>query len=83
MALGDSFATSGPSRAAISDTWSRRRITSYVTDDAASKALNDLRPNYYDPARPPAASKATVPGVGLDGRTVTLDMIAVVPTDSP
>jgi enamine deaminase RidA (YjgF/YER057c/UK114 family) len=55
------------------------KATYYVSDDDASKALNDLRPKYYDPARPPAASKATVPGVGLDGCSVTLDMIAVVP----
>jgi enamine deaminase RidA (YjgF/YER057c/UK114 family) len=55
------------------------KATYYISDDDASKALNTLRPKYYDPARPPAASKAIVPGVGLEGRTVTLDMIAVVP----
>jgi hypothetical protein len=27
--------------------------------------------------RPPAASKAMVAGTGLEGRTITLDMIAV------
>jgi enamine deaminase RidA (YjgF/YER057c/UK114 family) len=53
------------------------KATYYVSDDEASRALNDLRPRYYDPTRPPAASKATVPGVGAAGRTVTLDMIAV------
>lgn len=55
------------------------KATYYVSDASASTALNELRPRYYDPARPPAASKATVPGVGPEGRTVTLDMIAVVP----
>ena len=53
------------------------KATYYVTDDDASRALNDLRPRYYDPARPPAASKAIVAGVGSAGRTLTLDMIAV------
>ena len=44
--------------------------------DEASKALNELRPRYYDPRTPPAASKAVVKDVGLEGRTITLDMIA-------
>lgn len=57
------------------------KATYYVSDDSTSKALNELRPRYFDPARPPAASKAGVPGVGLEGRTITLDMIAVVPGD--
>jgi len=53
------------------------KATYYVSDDEASRALNDLRPRYYDPARPPAASKATAAGVGAEGRSVTVDMIAV------
>jgi enamine deaminase RidA (YjgF/YER057c/UK114 family) len=53
------------------------KATYYVSDSAASRALNDLRPRHFDPQRPPAASKAFVAGVGLAGRTVTLDMIAV------
>lgn len=52
------------------------KATYYVTDDDASRALNELRPRYFDPARSPAASKATVAGVGEEGRTVTVDMIA-------
>ena len=31
------------------------KATYYVTDDDASKALNELRPRYCDPQRPPAA----------------------------
>jgi enamine deaminase RidA (YjgF/YER057c/UK114 family) len=54
------------------------KATYYVSDDEASRALNELRPRYYDAARPPAASKATVSGVGLVGRTVALDIIAAV-----
>jgi enamine deaminase RidA (YjgF/YER057c/UK114 family) len=53
------------------------KATYYVSDDESSRALNNLRPNYYDAERPPAASKALVRGVGRPKRTVTLDMIAV------
>jgi enamine deaminase RidA (YjgF/YER057c/UK114 family) len=53
------------------------KATYYVTDDASSQLLNDLRPDYYEDGRAPAASKAMVPGTGFDGRTITMDMIAV------
>jgi enamine deaminase RidA (YjgF/YER057c/UK114 family) len=53
------------------------KATYYVSDDDASKKLNELRPRYYDPRRPPAASKAPVAGVGRAGRSITIDMIAV------
>ena len=53
------------------------KATYYVSDDNASQQLNALRPQYYDPARPPAASKAAVHGTGRSGTSVTVDMIAV------
>lgn len=53
------------------------KATYYVATDDASRKLNELRPRYFDPKRPPAASKAMVPGVGVEGRGFTLDMIAV------
>ncbi|MCL4207246.1 MAG: RidA family protein [Pirellulaceae bacterium] len=53
------------------------KATYYVSDDDASTKLNDLRPEFYDPQRPPAASKATVHGVGVADRTLGIDMIAV------
>jgi len=53
------------------------KATYYVTDDDASRKLNELRPKYYDPKSPPAASKAQVRGSGRLDRTITLDMIAV------
>jgi enamine deaminase RidA (YjgF/YER057c/UK114 family) len=59
------------------------KATYYVATDETSRALNELRPKYYDPSRPPAASKAMVAGVGSDGRSVTLDMIAVPAGDRP
>ena len=59
------------------------KATYYVSDDDASKQLNVLRPKFYDPLRPPAASKAMVNGVGTKDRSVSIDMIGiVVPTAS-
>jgi enamine deaminase RidA (YjgF/YER057c/UK114 family) len=54
------------------------KATYYVADEDTSRALNSLRPGYYDPKRPPAASKASVTGTGRKGSRVTLDMLAVV-----
>jgi len=51
--------------------------TYYTSADNASHALNKVRPEFFDPARPPAASKVMVHGVGQAGRTITIDMIAV------
>jgi enamine deaminase RidA (YjgF/YER057c/UK114 family) len=53
------------------------KATYYVSDDDASTKLNELRPEFYDPQRPPAASKCTVHGVGAVDRTLGIDMIAV------
>jgi enamine deaminase RidA (YjgF/YER057c/UK114 family) len=53
------------------------KATYYVSTEEASTKLNEIRPSYYDPKRPPAASKAIVAGTGKAGRTITLDMIAV------
>lgn len=53
--------------------------TYYVTDDETTRKFGELRLKQYDPRRPPAASKAQVSGVGFAGKTITLDMIAVVP----
>lgn len=55
------------------------KATYYVTDDETTRKLGELRLKQYDPRRPPAASKAQVNGVGFAGKTMTLDMIAVVP----
>jgi enamine deaminase RidA (YjgF/YER057c/UK114 family) len=57
------------------------KATYYVSTEDASRKLNELRPKFYDPKRPPAASKAFVPGVGVEGRSVVIDMIAVRPRD--
>lgn len=51
------------------------KATYYVATDDVSQTLNNVRPEFYDHARPPAASKAKVSGTGRAGRTITLDMI--------
>ena len=53
------------------------KATYYVGDDTVSRQLNEIRPSYYNPKRPPAASKAPVRGTGRAGRSVTLDIVAV------
>jgi enamine deaminase RidA (YjgF/YER057c/UK114 family) len=58
------------------------KATYYVSDDDASKQLNAIRPKFYEPKRPPAASKAMVPSVGRRDRSISIDMIAV-PTTQP
>ena len=55
------------------------KATYYVTTPGSSGELNRLRPSLYDPQRPPAASKAMVSGVGFEGRTILIDMIATGP----
>jgi enamine deaminase RidA (YjgF/YER057c/UK114 family) len=52
------------------------KATYYVSDDDPSTALNKVRPELYDPARPPAASKAGVKSVAVPGRGLVLDIIA-------
>jgi enamine deaminase RidA (YjgF/YER057c/UK114 family) len=56
------------------------KATYYVSNNDASAKLNELRPTYYDPQRPPAASKALVDDVGRVGLGLSLDMIAVPTT---
>jgi enamine deaminase RidA (YjgF/YER057c/UK114 family) len=54
------------------------KATYYVSNDLHSAALNEIRPKYYDPKRPPAASKALVKDVGALKAGVSMDMIGVV-----
>jgi len=53
------------------------KATYYVSDNEASASLNKIRPDFYDPNRPPAASKAMVKGVGKE-MSINIDMIGVV-----
>ena len=52
------------------------KATYYVSTNEASTKLGTIRPEFYNPQRPPAASKAPVTGTGRAGRTITIDMIA-------
>lgn len=52
------------------------KATYYVADGDVSSQLNNIRPHYYDPKRPPAASKAMVRGTGFEDRMIAVDMIA-------
>lgn len=55
------------------------KATYYVSNPQTSARLNEIRPKYYNPKTPPAASKASVKGVGWAGKGITFDMIAVAP----
>lgn len=59
------------------------KATYYVSDDEVSKAHNEIRPKYFDPKRPPAASKAKVAGTGLPSVQYTMDLIAVPVSRGP
>ena len=63
--------------AAGSDVRHLAKATYYVTGPEATTKMREIRPRYYDPKRPPAASLAQAAGVGLAERTVTMDLIAV------
>lgn len=58
------------------------KATYYVANPDVSTQLNRIRPHYYDPARPPAASKAVVRGTGIADRGLVLDLIAA-PEEAP
>lgn len=70
-------------QSADSDLEHLAKATYYVSDEPVSLSLNKLRPRYYNPARPPAASKALVEGVGPAPRTLSVDMIAVPSQTQP
>lgn len=53
------------------------KATYYVSDGDLSKELNKIRPNIYDPKRPPAASKVAVLRAGHSGAGLLMDFIAV------
>ena len=51
--------------------------TYYVSHPEANRWITAVRPRYFQPSAPPAASKANVAGTGRPPRQLTLDMIAV------
>lgn len=69
-------------KAADSDLHHLVKATYLCTEPKTIKSLGALRPNYYDPKRPPAASLSMISNTGRVDTTITLDMIAVPATDS-
>ncbi len=65
-------------KASNSDFNNLLKATYYVSNDQLSRSLGDLRPKFYDPKRPPAASKAMVKGIGLNGAGISIDMIGTI-----
>ena len=59
------------------------KATYYVADDEIGKAHNAIRPKFFDPRRPPAASKALVAGTGRPGVRYVMDMIAAPGDEIP
>lgn len=53
------------------------KATYYVSENEISGDFGKIRQEYYNPQRPPAASKATVKSVGIPNRILLMDMIAV------
>ena len=56
------------------------KATYYVSDPDLSQSLNAVRPDFYDPARPPAASKVSVETMGAGARSgqgLLMDFIGV------
>jgi rhodanese-related sulfurtransferase/enamine deaminase RidA (YjgF/YER057c/UK114 family) len=49
------------------------------SSDATTQALSKVRPEFYNPKRPPAASRALVRSTGAPGSELTFDLIAVTP----
>lgn len=59
------------------------KATYLCTEPKTIKSLGALRPNYYDPQRPPAASLSMISHTGRADTTITLDMIAVPKPNGP
>lgn len=53
------------------------KATYYVSDNALSQQHNVVRPDYFSPRRPPAASKAAIAGTGDPAHGITMDFIVV------
>jgi enamine deaminase RidA (YjgF/YER057c/UK114 family) len=53
------------------------KATYYVNDNELNKWHNVVRPDYFSPRRPPAASKANVRSVGKSGHGIMMDFIMV------
>lgn len=53
--------------------------TYYPSTDEARGGFTDVRPDFFNPERPPAASLAEIDGAGRPESSLTVDMISVIP----
>jgi enamine deaminase RidA (YjgF/YER057c/UK114 family) len=75
--LRDTFEQLGGVLSQAGSDWrSLVKATYYVSDAEVNKGHNAIRPQYFDPQRPPAASKAMVKSIGAAGRHYTMDFVA-------
>jgi enamine deaminase RidA (YjgF/YER057c/UK114 family) len=63
-------------RAMGSDVHHLVRATCYCSTQEARDTLNQLLPEFFDPNLPPALTNVVVKGVGMPGRSVTMDLVA-------
>ncbi|MGC3969897.1 MAG: RidA family protein [Pirellulales bacterium] len=59
------------------------KATYYVSAEEESTDLGKIRPEFYRPDSPPAASKAMVSSVGREGQRLCVDMIAAAGKNPP
>lgn len=53
------------------------KATYYCVTEESSTKLGEIRPQYYDPKRPPAASRSLVAGSGIGAESIVVDMIVL------
>ncbi|MAT16111.1 MAG: hypothetical protein CMJ46_12680 [Planctomyces sp.] len=63
--------------AAGSDLEHLAKATYYTTNAEVSKPFGQIRPEYYSPEHPPAASLARIEGIEVPGKAIAIDMLAV------
>ncbi|MEX2574451.1 MAG: Rid family hydrolase [Balneolaceae bacterium] len=55
------------------------KATYYASSDEGADGLRNVRTDFYNPERPPAASLAEIRGTGRAGTDISVDMIGVIP----
>lgn len=55
------------------------KATYYPSTEDGRKGFTNIRPEFYNPNKPPAASLIQVQGAGRQGKSLNVDLIGVVP----
>ena len=55
------------------------KATYYPSNDDGRQGFVDVRPEFYNPQRPPAASLIRVRGIGRERNTINVDLIGAIP----